>query len=80
VSLAEREGAAITRRQRGIFALAAAVPDRADGMNHMRRRQPISGGDFGVAGFAAMEGAAFGEKLRPGRTMDRAIDAATAEQ
>ena len=57
----------------------AAVPDRADGMNHMPCRQPISKGDFGLAGRAAMEGSAFGQKLRPGRAMDCAIDAAAAE-
>ena len=70
----------VARRQRLIFALAAAVPDRTDGMNHMPRRQPITLGDFGVAGLAAMERAAFGQQLGPGRAMDRAIDAAAAEQ
>jgi hypothetical protein len=49
-------------------------------MNHMPRRQPIRRSDFGIAGLAAMERAAFGKKLRPGRAMDRAIDAPTAEQ
>ena len=58
----------------------AAVPDRTDGMNHMPRRQPVSPGDFGAAGLAAMERAAFGEQLGPRRAMDRAIDAAPAEQ
>jgi hypothetical protein len=46
----------------------------------MPRGQSIAPGDFGVAGLAAMEGAALHEKLRPGRTMDRTIDATTAEQ
>ena len=58
----------------------AAVPDRTDGMNHMPRRQPVSPGDFGAAGLAAMERAALGEQLRPRGAMDRAIDAAPAEQ
>ena len=49
-------------------------------MNHMPRRQPITVGDFGVAGLAAMERAAFGKKLGPGRTMDGAIDPAAAQQ
>jgi hypothetical protein len=80
VDLAKFDGAAIARRQRIIFALAAAVPDRPDGMNYMPRRQPITSGDFGVAGRAAMERAAFSEQFRPGRTMDRTIDAAAAEQ
>src|SRR5882762_8059822 len=56
------------------------MPDRANGMNHMPRRQPITVGDFGVAGLAAMEGAAFGEKFGPGRAMDGAIDAAAQQR
>ena len=80
MGLAQFDGAAIARGQRLIFALAAAMPDRADGMNHMPRRQPITPGDFGVAGLAAMQRAAFGQQLRPGRAMDRAIDATAAEQ
>ena len=49
-------------------------------MNYVPRRQPVSQGDFSAAGLATMEGAAFREQLGPGRTMDRAIDAAPAEQ
>jgi hypothetical protein len=49
-------------------------------MNHMPRRQPISQGDFGAAGLAAMERAAFGEKLGAGGAMDRAVDATAAKQ
>jgi hypothetical protein len=60
VGLAEFNGAAIARRQRLILAPVAAIPDRTDGMNHMPRGQSISMGDFGIAGLAAMERAAFG--------------------
>jgi hypothetical protein len=49
-------------------------------MNDMPRRQPVALGDFGVAGLAAMERAAFGEQLRSGCAMDRAVDAAAAQQ
>jgi hypothetical protein len=49
-------------------------------MNHIPRRQPITAGDFGVAGFAAAERAAFGEELRSRGAMDCTIDAAAAEQ
>jgi hypothetical protein len=80
VGLAEFNGAAIARRQRVIFALAAAMPDRADGMNHMPRRQPIRQSDFGIAGLAAMERAAFGKKFGSGCAMNRAVNATTAEQ
>ena len=80
VRLAQLDGAGVARRQRFIFAAAAAIPDRTDGVNDMPRRQPISPGNLGIAGLAAMEGAAFGEQLGPRRAMDRAIDAAPAEQ
>ena len=72
--------AAIAGGEQLVLAVAAAVPDRSDGMNHMPCRQPIAAGDLGVAGLAAMKRAAFGEQLRPGGAMDRAIDAAAAEQ
>jgi hypothetical protein len=49
-------------------------------MDHMPRRQPISPGDLGAAGLAAIQGAAFGQKFGPGGAMDRTIDAAAAEQ
>ena len=78
--LAQFERPGVARSQCLIFALAPAVPDRTHGMNHMPRRQPIRQSDFGAAGLAAMQRAAFGEKLRAGRAMDRAIDATTPEQ
>jgi hypothetical protein len=46
----------------------------------MPRRKPVTSGDLGAAGLAAIEGAAFGEKLRARGAMDGAIDAAAAEQ
>jgi len=42
--------------------------------------QPISAGDFGVAGRAAIQRAAFREQFGAGGAMDRTIDAASAEQ
>jgi hypothetical protein len=80
VGLAKLTCAPITRRQRFIFALVSAVPDRTHGMNHMPRRQPIAPGDFGIAGGAAIEGAAFREQFWSGRTVDRAVHAAAAQQ
>jgi hypothetical protein len=56
------------------------MPNGAHGMNHMPRRQPITPGDFGIAGGAAMKRAAFRQQLRPGCPMDCAIHAAAAEQ
>jgi hypothetical protein len=49
-------------------------------MNHMPRRKPVTSGDLGAAGLAAVQRAAFGEKLRARGAMDGAVDAATAEQ
>jgi hypothetical protein len=80
MGLTEFDGADVARGQRLILAIAATVPDRADGVNDMPCRQPISQGDLGVAGLAAMERAAFGYQFRPGAAMNRAIDAAAAEQ
>ena len=80
MALAQFDGAGVTRGERGIFAVAALIPNRTDGMNHMPRRQPITSGNLGAAGLAAIQGTAFGEKLRSGGPMDRAIDAPAAEQ
>jgi len=80
VSLAQFDGAGVARCQRLILAAVSPVPHRADGMNHMPCRKPVTPGDFGVSGRTAVQSAAFGEKLGPGRAMDGAIDATAAEQ
>src|SRR6266576_1728773 len=80
VGLAQFDGAGVARRQRLLLAAVSPVPDRADGMNHMPRRQPVTSGNFGISSRTAVQGAAFGQKLRPGGAMDGAIDAAAAEQ
>ena len=49
-------------------------------MNHMPRRKPISEGNFGVAGRAAIQGTAFGEKPWSRGAMDCTVDATAAEQ
>jgi hypothetical protein len=48
-------------------------------MDHMPGRKPIAIGDLGAASIAAMERAAFDEKLGAGRAMDRTIHATAAE-
>lgn len=80
MALAQPDGAAIARRQRLILAPASAVPDRTDGMDHTPRRQLVAIRDFSVAGLAALQRAAFAEKFWPGRAMDRAIHAPSAQQ
>ena len=78
--MAELNGAAIAGGEQFILAFTAAVPYRADGMDDMLRRQSIAAGDFGLAGRAAIERAAFGKQFGPGAAVDRAIDAAPAKQ
>jgi len=80
VALAQRDGADIARRQRLVFALAAVVPDRTNGMNHVPGGKPVRQGDFGPTGFAAVKRAAFGEKAGASSAMDRAIDATPTKQ
>ena len=63
-----------------ILAGVAAVPDRPDRMNHMLCRQPVSSGDFGIAGGTATKRAAFGQQFGASRAMDSAVDATATEQ
>ena len=80
MDVAELDGAGVTTRKRVVFTLAAAAPDRTDSMDHTPCRQPIAPGDFGVAGFAATQRAAFCQQLRSRRAVDRAVDATAAKQ
>ena len=80
VVAAKLDRTAIARGELLILPTIATVPDRPDGMDHMPRRQEISFGDLGIAGFAAVERAAFGQQLGPGSIMDRAINAAPAKE
>jgi hypothetical protein len=80
VVTAKLDRTAITRGELLILPTIAAVPDRSDGMDHMPRWKEISLGDLGVAGLATVELTALSQQLGPGRIMDRAIDAASAEQ
>ena len=80
MALAKFDRAAIARGQRLIFALG--FRHARPGRRHESHAAPADDtfGDFGAAGLAAMERAAFGQQLGPGRAMDRAIHPATAEQ
>jgi hypothetical protein len=80
VNLAEFDRAGVARGQRLIFAPVTAGPNRADGVDDMPRRQPVTRCDFGVASLATIEGTAFGQEFGAGRAVNRAIDAAAAEQ
>jgi hypothetical protein len=76
----EIESIAVARREQVLFTVAAAVPHRTDGMDDMPRRQPIAAGDLGHTGVGAAKCPALIAQLRPGGTVDRAVDTATAEQ
>src|SRR5262245_34972685 len=49
-------------------------------MDHVTRLQPITSGDLGLAGRAAAERAALGQKLRSGGTVNGAVDATAAQK
>ncbi len=74
------EAGAIAACEQIGFALAAAIPDWADSVDHVTRRKPVAFGDFGVTGFAAMEQSAFGKQLRAGSAVDSSVYASAAEQ
>src|SRR5919201_3108283 len=76
----DRERVPVAARQQLRLALAAAVPDRPDGVDHPGGRQPVAAGDLRLAGRAAAEPTALLEQLRPGGAVYRAVDAAAAEQ
>src|ERR1700733_7073305 len=76
----EVERGAIARRQEFVLTFAAAAPYRADGVNHILGRKPITAGHLGATGLAAAKRAAFRQQLRPGGAMDGAVDAAAPQQ
>ena len=80
VLLRQRKAGAIAGGE--LFPLAAltAVPDRADGVDHILAGQPVSLGDLGIAGLAAAERPALGQQLWPRRAMDASIHTATTQQ
>lgn len=74
------ERCAITGREQLVLSVLPAIPDRADGVDHMLGRQAIAAGDLGGAGIAAAQSPALGQQLRPGGAVNRAVDAAATEQ
>lgn len=49
-------------------------------MDHLLARQVVRGGDFGAAGGAAVQCAAFAQEAAAGGGVDGAVDAAAAEE
>ena len=62
------------------LAVLTAVPNRAHGVDDVAARQAVRAGDLGLAGPAAAQSPALLEQLRPRRTVDAAIHAATAQK
>jgi len=75
---------AVAIRQQAGLVMAAAVPDRSDGMDDPFGGKPAACGDDGLACCAAAlfcpDGLAFGQDRRSACAMDGAVDAAPAEQ
>lgn len=63
-----------------IFPAAAVMPDWADGMDYVLRRQPVSASDLGVAGLAAAERAAFVKQFGPCRAVNGTVNATAPQQ
>jgi len=70
----------VARRERLGFLPPAALPDRADRVDHVPGRQPVAGGRLRLARTAAAEPTALLEQLGTGGAVNRAVDAAAAEQ
>src|SRR5579884_1156832 len=71
---------AIAIGQRLGLATVAAAPNRTHGVNDKARRQPITLCDFCFARPTAAKRPAFLEQFRAGGAMNRAVNAAAAEQ
>ena len=77
----QRDRAEVAGREEVGLAGVAAAPDRADRVDDVASRaRPPAAGRARVAGLAAAERPALVEELGPGGAMDRAVDAAAAEQ
>src|SRR5205814_9940446 len=76
----ELEAAPVAGSKQLRLAARPAVPDGADGVDHVLRRQQIAAGDLSVAGGAAAERSALAQQFRPRRAVDCAGHAAAAEQ
>ena len=80
VRAGEFERARIAGRKQRILVLVAAIPHRADCVDHIPRLQPIAARDLRIARVAAAEGCAFLPQLRSRRAVDCAVDTAAAKQ
>ena len=71
---------AVGRNQQLPLPVAAAPPDGAHGVDDELRRQAVAFRDLGLSGFAAVQGAALGQQLRPGGPVDGPVHTSAAQQ
>ena len=71
---------AVAGSQQLWLALFAAMPHRADGVDHKLCRQAVALGELRFADLASVQQAAFAQQLRSGGTVDRPVHAAAAQQ
>ena len=71
---------AVCRDQQFPLPVAATLPDGTDGVNDKLCRQAVALRDLGLSRFAAAQGAALGQQLRSGGTVDSAVHASAAQQ
>ncbi len=80
VILCHPKSVAIARGKEFIFTVIAASPDRTDRVNHMPRREPVTGCHLSLSRSTAIEFSTLLEKCRPRSAVNRAVDTASAEQ
>ena len=78
--LAKFYRAAVAGGEQTIFTETAIIPHRSNRVDHMSGLETIPFGDLGIAGLAAVQHAAFKNKLGPRGPMNRAIDPTAAQQ
>jgi hypothetical protein len=76
----QHQRVAITGGEQPVLAALAAAPDRANSVDDVARGQPEARRDLRLAGVATGEDLAGSAKPRAGRPMNRAVNAAAAEQ
>jgi len=74
------EGVGIAVAQQLGFALVAAVPDRAHGVDDVFGFKVVGFGGFGLAGGTAAQGAAFGQQAGAGGFMYGAVHSPAAQE
>lgn len=70
----------VAARQQVRFALRPAPPHRPHRVNDVTGGQPVAFGEFGVAGFTAVQRPAFGQQFGSGGPVDGPVDAPAPQQ